>query len=60
MMVTVMVMVTVTVTMTVRVTVTITVTDSCPIGVSADSCSAGYLIKGVINTIYNLLHHILG
>ena len=34
--------------------------DSCLIGVSADSCPAGYLIEGVINTIYNLLHHILG
>ena len=34
--------------------------DSCPIGVSADACPAGYLIEGVINTIYNKLHHILG
>ena len=35
-------------------------TDSCPIGVSADSCPACSLIEGVINKIYNLLHHILG
>ena len=35
--------------------------DSCPIGVSADSCPAGApLIEGVINKIYNLLHHVLG
>ena len=35
--------------------------DSCPVGVSADSCPAGApLIEGVINKIYNLLHHILG